>query len=93
MELATPCSVHCGLVLHTTVRSSAGAGSRLMAAIRRAYVPVASAETPAHYARVAKARMFLSIAVLAGAVGVAAAVAVAVHARHAERNWDPERRT
>jgi hypothetical protein len=70
-----------------------GRGSRLMAAIRRAYVPVASAETPAHYARVAKARMFLSIAVLAGAVGVAAAVAVAVHARHAERNWDPERRT
>lgn len=93
MELATPCSVHYGLVLHATVRSSAGAGSRLMAAIRRAYVPVASAETPAHYARVAKARMFLSIAVLAGAVGVAAAVAVAVHARHAERNWDPERRT
>jgi hypothetical protein len=64
-----------------------------MAAIRRAYMPVASAETPAHYARVAKVRMFLSIAVLAGAVGVAAAVAVAVHARHAERNWDPERRT
>jgi hypothetical protein len=93
VELATPCSVHCGLVLHTTVRSSAGAGSRLMAAIRRAYVPVASAETPAHYARVAKARMFLSIAVLAAAIGVAAAVAVAVHARHAERNWDPERRT
>jgi hypothetical protein len=93
VELATPCSVHCGLVLHTTVRSSAGAGSRLMAAIRRAYVPVASAETPAHYARVAKARMFLSVAVLAVAVGVAAAVAVAIHARHAERNWDPERRT
>ncbi len=37
--------------------------------------------------------MFLSVAVLVGAVGVAAAVAVAVHARHAERNWDPERRT
>jgi len=36
--------------------------------------------------------MFLSVAVLAGAVGVAAAVAVAVHARHAERNWDPEQR-
>lgn len=54
---------------------------------------VASAETPAHDARMAKARMFLSVAVLAAAVGVAAAVAVAVHARHAERNWDPERRT
>jgi hypothetical protein len=64
-----------------------------MAAIRRAYVSVASAETPAHDAGMAKARMFLSVAVLAGAVGVAAAVAVAVHARHAERNWDPDQRT
>lgn len=46
---------------------------------------------PVHDARVAKARWFLSAAVLAGAVGLVAAAAVAVHARHAGRNWDPQR--